>query len=160
MMLANGGVVGVVRHHDEMMPRVEAHLVGAVDAAGGDGVGDLLREQIDHLDRAVAVSRPDLVMPDRHHAVGPRGVVVSGRADESAQELRQHRIRRGVDDVDRFIGAVAEDVDADDRIDEADVEGLDFLSARQRDHRHGREVFVSSDRGTHRAEHRGSDSEC
>ena len=107
---------------------------------------DVLRGQIDHLDRAVAVS-PDFMMADGQHAVGARGVVVTGKTDESTRELRQGRIRRGVDKVDSFIGVVAEDVNSDDGIDKADVERLDFLTARQGDNRYRRQCFVDSPHG-------------
>src|SRR6266567_7831207 len=85
-------------------------------------------------------------MIDDQHAVGTRGVVVPARADESALELRQHRVRGGVDDVDRLIGPVTKNIEADNGVDEADVKGLDFLSTRQRDNGGRREDFVGSQR--------------
>jgi len=97
-------------------------------------------------------------MADGHHAVGARRIVVAGSADESAHKLGQHRVGGGVDDVDRFIGAIAEDLNPDGGINKADVEGQNLLAARQRDHGNGREGFVGAHRGSRR-EQRGHKSE-
>lgn len=52
-------------------------------AAGGDHVGHLLGEQVDHLDLARTVYRPHLAVIDRKHAVRTR-VIVLGVAPAKA----------------------------------------------------------------------------
>ena len=136
--------IGIVRRHNQMMPRVEAHFIRTIDAPRGDNVRDCARKQINYLDRAVTVSHPHLVVADGHHAVGTGRIVVSGEADEFARELCQDRIGGGVDDIDRFIGAVAQDVDPGDGIDETDIERLNFLPARKRDDCRRSERLVGS----------------
>lgn len=154
-----GWGVGIVGHHDEVMARVKAKLVGPVDAASRDRVRQVLRKQVADLDCAVAIARPGLVMTDKRHAIRACSIVIPAIwSDEPSPKLGQYRIRGGVDDVDREIGAVAENIDTDDGIDEADVERLNFLAARHGDHGDGREGFIGAHWGRGR-EQRGRKSE-
>jgi hypothetical protein len=106
------------------MMRIIAQLVGSVFSAGVDRRPGHLRarEQVEDLDRAVAVTHPDFAMADDQRTVGTGGVVVSRGADENAgPDLREAAVV-GVDDIERLVRAVGQHIDAERRIDEADVE--------------------------------------
>src|SRR5262249_5291858 len=62
-------VVRIVGRHDEPVTWVEAHLVGSAGSAGRDYMGGLLTEQVDDLDRAVAIACPYFSVSDDDHPV-------------------------------------------------------------------------------------------
>src|SRR5436190_8069817 len=126
--------LGIVGHHDQVVTGVMTHFIHTLGAPGANGVGDLLREQINDFERAVSVPRPYLPMPDDENAIRARGVIVAGRAGKrSLAELHQYGVGGGIDHIDGLIRAIAENVETDGRIDEADVEGKNLLGPRQCD---------------------------
>jgi hypothetical protein len=69
-------------------------------------------------------------MVDKYYPIGARSIVVPGGAGERPfSNLSNKGITAGIHDVDRFVGTIAEDVKTKDRIDEADVEANDVLTA-------------------------------
>src|SRR3954454_1086361 len=54
--------LGVVRRQHQVVTGIVAHFVEAIDPAGTDRVGDLLREEIDDLEGAVAIAGPYLAV--------------------------------------------------------------------------------------------------
>ncbi len=126
-----------VPRQEHVIARIVTTLVRSQGAASRDRVGDLLREQLDHLDRAVAIPRPNFSVTDGQHSVRARAAIEvrtgasRGNSDElSFCELNQDIVCGGINDVDCVVRAVGQQVEPDNRIDEAEIEGRDFLTAR------------------------------
>ncbi len=141
----------IVGHQDQVVATVVAHLVDAVGTAGGQRWHHQCpRWPAEYLDRAVAIASPNLFAVNKQYPIGPRGIVVAGGAGERPfSNLSDNGIALGIDDVDRFVGTIAEDVKLEGRIDEADVEADDCLSAQSRDGRRCLEDLVGRCRARH-----------
>src|SRR6266849_8252171 len=133
------------------MTRVFAELVRSLVSPGVDG-NKASGFQVDDFDRAGAGERaccrrsrracarwrigcPDFLMVGNDHAIGTRrvgaetggnsaGNDVCAVADEICLKVLGKRVVLGIDDIDRIVCAVSQDVSMDRWVHEADVEGV------------------------------------
>src|SRR5262249_30366080 len=134
------GNTSIIRHQNDVVLRVKAQLVCSrrVRSRSTDRCGDLIDHlsglQVQHPYRAVSITDPNVSMVDDQHAIGARAVIgactndrwwARRSADESWRKLVYESVAAGIDDVDRFVRAVGQDVDPSHRINEPDVKGLE-----------------------------------
>ncbi len=124
----------VVRNHDQLIAWIVAHFVRTVvrRRTRVDHMrwrrGLIAARDVEHFDRAVAVSDPYLAVIADQHPIRPGHVVIDlAVLDDRALELSmaaksQESVAVGVDEIDRVVGPVAEGIETDRRINEADVE--------------------------------------
>src|SRR6266550_3120577 len=133
---------------------VLTELVGSSLSAVIDGVSYLARLKVDDLYTARlrcrtcsrtragtqnAIRCPDFcVVIRRDHAVGARRIGTGLNADERAHCKLAYRVIACFDLIDRFVGAVGQEVEPEPRIDKADVERVKAIA------RHGNYSFCKS----------------
>ena len=125
--------VGIVRGRKDVIACIIRHLIDAhlrvwvVRVGDLNGVGDIERRDIDHLQRAVAVARPDLVadyddtIRSRYAVVCRLPVGFALNASKTADPANV-RVVAGIEEIDRPVGAIRQNIKTSLRVREADIE--------------------------------------
>src|SRR6516165_913085 len=88
---------------------------------------------IQHPHSAHSIADPNLGAVSDEHTIGAGRVVVPGGTDETRLKLIYHLVGAGINDIDRCVGAIGQEVARVCRIHKADVKGAQLLIVRQID---------------------------
>ena len=114
--------IRAVGHEQELILWIIGHFIGPLRAARPQRGDNGARGEVDDLDRAIAVGRPELAEIVHQHASGPLRVAASVKPTKAAN-LPDERVGACVDQVHAGVTRVGQVVDLALVIDETDIEG-------------------------------------